>query len=203
MQLGQHDKLQLMYALFGAHMMPKLKEQWEVVRKEITSIVAAYWQDFDFDGAQKFERYINFHTYVRIHGGPVLFWDHPLVKYFGLEAGAKVVLVDFKFPWTDGSTVYISELGDDISSKAIKIIKTYTSSFDKIAALWDTTKEALASIRTTGQLEERLPELANYLPPSVTKQTTAVLPVETYKKVRMMFSSASTEKKVDNVAEKK
>ena len=175
-------------AAVKAAVVPELEKLYEGVRREITELVKDQHKDFDFANAGPYRDYIVWSREVRIDYNLAEAVEAAFMARFGLSQlrGHGVPLVDFEVPQRCWSPVYLESRYD---GQAAEIMKPYTWKAREGAAIWERLKQALLSIATRKDLEEKLPELARFWPEEEGRESTALVPKELYDGLRKYFAA--------------
>jgi hypothetical protein len=162
-----------------------LRERWETVEAQFSSLVKDIYKDFDWEHAEPYREFINWYSEIRLSSLPgewQIHWDD-FRKVLNLP-GTECLELSFSHP----SRKYYSEYLDSAyKERAEDILRPYIVEYLTARKYYEDIKQILLGLNTCKQLEETVPELAKYLPGTAAGAVTALVPIEQIYRIRSLW----------------
>jgi len=190
MKLTQKIRYEILKNYCKAKYHAELKKRAETFTKEAEDAVKKLFSDFDFEGAEKFKKYIEYRSYVCVSAfynevrlmselaEKVYFAKYPFCNH-------KAVSIDFLYP---GDTVYLDTTGKENKALVKKFFDESISFLERFAEEVETINAVLLSCNTDKQLTETLAEIMQYYPKNA-GTSAQLISMETLNKAKSLLQA--------------
>jgi hypothetical protein len=162
-----------------------LRECWETVEVQFSSLVQEIFKDFDWEHVEPYRTFINWHSEILLNNIPgewQIHWD----GFRQVCDLPEIACIELSCTYPSRRAA-IDYLDGAYKKRAEDILRPYMAKYFTAKKYYEDIQQILRGLTSYTQLEEIVPELVKYLPRTATEAVTALVPIEQINRVRNLL----------------